>query len=177
MNASASLGSADIERPLRDAISLLDQAVRLDPKFTLAYCESARAHILIYWLGPTLERRALGEAVINNALRLQPGLPEVRLAYAWHLYFGHDYRAREQLAIAKRGLANNADVFRLEAWIDARQGNSEKRFRSSTKRSRAVHVNPLSIHDLASTLLFSRQFRPINGGYIAVLTAAASQCD
>jgi TolB-like protein len=37
-----------IEKPLREAIDFLAQAVRLDPKFTLAYCSSAEAQGLIY---------------------------------------------------------------------------------------------------------------------------------
>ena len=54
---------------------------------------------------------------MNNALRLQPDLPEVHLTYAYHLYDAYrDYkRARVQLAIALRGLPNNSDAMSLEA--------------------------------------------------------------
>jgi adenylate cyclase len=38
----------NVEKPLLEAIDLLDKAVRLDPKFTLAYCLSAEAHDLFY---------------------------------------------------------------------------------------------------------------------------------
>lgn len=123
----AVLGS---DEPLRNAITLLEQAVRLDPEFTLAYCASAQIHGLLYFCYPSPERRAAGDAAIANALRLQPDLPEVRLAYAFQLYFCYDYpdyeRIREQLTIAKRGLTNSAEVFRLEAWMDRRQGKWEK---------------------------------------------------
>jgi TolB-like protein len=62
---SAGLGSG-AEKPLRAAIDFLDQAVRLDPKFTLAYCASAHAHSLLYRLSdPTPERRALGDEAID----------------------------------------------------------------------------------------------------------------
>ena len=95
---------AGLEAPMRDAISFLEQAVRLDPNFTLAYCAAAQAHGLLYrFHDPTLERRALGDAAIDHARRLQPDLPEVHLAYAMHLYLSYrDYqRARVQLAIAE----------------------------------------------------------------------------
>jgi serine/threonine protein kinase/Tfp pilus assembly protein PilF len=143
-------------KALSDAINLLDQAVRLDPKFTLAYCESARA------LELTPERRALGEAAINSALRLQPDLPEVHLAYARHLSYGYgdqDYeRAREQLAIAKRGLANNAEVFRVEAYLDRRNGNWDKAIQNLNEAIALDPLNTLSIHELAFTYILVRQF-------------------
>ncbi|MGA7128983.1 MAG: serine/threonine-protein kinase, partial [Chthoniobacterales bacterium] len=71
----------NVDKPLADAIGLLDQAVELDPKFTLAYCALAKAHDLVYRTSDrTPERGALVEAAINNAMRLQPDLPEVHLA-------------------------------------------------------------------------------------------------
>jgi serine/threonine protein kinase/Flp pilus assembly protein TadD len=150
-------------RALSDAINLLDQAVRLDPKFTLAYCESARA------LELTPERRALGEAAINSALRLQPDLPEVHLAYARHLSYGYgdqDYqRAREQLAIAKRGLANNAEVFRVEAYLDRRNGNWEKAIQNFNEAIALDPLNTLSINELAFTYTLVRQFSNAEKAY------------
>jgi len=60
MDASASWGFNDIERPLREAIGFLERAVQLDPKFTLAYCASGLAHDLLYYYpDATPERRAL----------------------------------------------------------------------------------------------------------------------
>ena len=61
--------------------------MRLDPKFTLAYCALAQAHDRLYLLhDPTPERRALADVAIEQAMRLQPDLPEVHLAYAILLY-------------------------------------------------------------------------------------------
>ena len=39
-----SLVGGIIEKPFNEAVSLLDQALRLDPKFTLAYCAAARVN-------------------------------------------------------------------------------------------------------------------------------------
>jgi tetratricopeptide (TPR) repeat protein len=146
---------------LSDAVSLFDQAVQLDPKFTLAYCESARALGLLSFEDPTPERRALGEAAISNALRLQPDLPEVRLAYAFYLITAFVYpdyaRVQEQLAVAKHYLTNNAEVFRLEARMDRRQGNWEKAIEELNQAIALDPRNTLSISSLAATLFFSRQ--------------------
>ena len=102
-------------------------------------------------------------------MRLQPDLPEVRLAYAFHLYFGYGYpdyeRAREQLAIVRHGLANNTEVFRLEAWMDRQQGNWEKAIQEFHEAIARDPRNTLSIHDLADTLLFFRQFSAAEKAY------------
>jgi len=63
---------------------LLEQAVRLDPKFTLAYCASAQIHGLLYFTLSKPRAARNGDAAIAKALRLQPDLPEVRLAYAFN---------------------------------------------------------------------------------------------
>jgi tetratricopeptide (TPR) repeat protein len=90
-----SANARNVEK-LQRAIGFLEEAVRLDPKFTLAYCAMTKAHDLLYEYDPTSERLASGDTAINRALSLQPDLPEVQLAYAYHLYFGwSDYdRAR-----------------------------------------------------------------------------------
>src|SRR5258708_26370434 len=119
VRVSMSLGN--VEKPLIDAIAFLEQAVRLDPKFTLAYCACTTAHDGLYFLyGPTPERRALGDAALNSALSLQPDLPEVHLTYAQHLYlvYGDYERARVQLAIARRGLPNDAEAIALGGRMD-----------------------------------------------------------
>jgi tetratricopeptide (TPR) repeat protein len=150
------------EKPLAEAISLLEQAVRLDPKFTLAYCELARANGLLYVLDQAPERRPSGEAAIQSALRLEPDLPEVHLAYAYHLSYGYgsgeSQRAREQLEIAKRGLANNTDLLRLEAYMDRRQGNWEKAIREYNEAIALDPRNTFSIRELADTYLFFGEF-------------------
>ena len=152
---------AGLEGPIRNAVSFLEQAVRLDPKFTLAYCAAAHAHGLLYrFHDPTPERRALADAAIDQAIRLQPDLPEVHLAYASHLYLIYrDYkRARVQLAIVERDLANNVDVFLLEARIDRREGAFEKAIREFNEAIVRDPRNSVSIGDFATTLVITRQF-------------------
>ena len=160
MRVSMSLG--DVKKPLVDAIGFLDQAVRLDPKFTLAYCASAHAHDnLFFSCDFTPERRAFADAAVNNALGLRPDLPEVHLAYASHLYLvDHDYeRAQVQLAIARRDLPNDAEAIALGARIHRRQGQFEKANREFNETITRDPRNIVSIQELADTLYYTRQFR------------------
>jgi tetratricopeptide (TPR) repeat protein len=162
LNTRTVFTAGDSGEQLSEAILLLDRAVEVDPKFALAYCLSALAHDLLYRLSDlTPERRVLADAPLNSALHLQPDLPEVRLAYARHLYYiDRDYdRAREQLAIARRGLPNNAEAMLLAAVMDRRQGGFEKAVQELEEAITRDPRNPVSISELALTLFFTRQFR------------------
>ena len=153
---------ADIQKPLKDAAGLLDRAVQLDPKFTLAYCRSAEAHDLLYqFYDPTPEQRALGDAALSRALALEPDLPEVHLTHAYHLYAGyHNYEgAREQLSIARRGLPNDVGAIALDGYIDRRQGQFGKavqEFKDATTRDPS---NSVLVEALGTTLQAARQWR------------------
>ena len=152
----------NFEQKLRSSVDLLQRAVQLDPKFTLAYCASAEAHDLLYlYYDPTSERRAFGDAAMNNALRLQSELPEVHLAYAFHLYRTyHDYeQARVQLTIARRGLPNDAEAIVLQAYIDRREGNFQKAIQEFNEALTRDPRNTISLEELAFTLHDTRQFR------------------
>ena len=115
-NTQVAAIAGNLSESLGNAVAFLEQAVRLDPNFTLAYCVLTEAHDILYWLvDPTPDRRAMAAAAIKSALRTRPDLPEVRLAYAHYLYFVfRDYeQARVQLAIARAGLPNNAEAILL----------------------------------------------------------------
>ncbi len=159
--------------PLLEAINLLEQALRLDPKFTSAYCLSTKAHDQIY-NGPDMTpmRRALGDAAIRSALALQPELPEVHLRHAYHLYMGYrDYeRARVQLAIAKRGMPNNSELMVVAALMHRRQGNFEEAIQDFSK---AITIDPRNpMIELANTLVMSRQFSAAKKEYDRAISLA-----
>jgi TolB-like protein/Tfp pilus assembly protein PilF len=171
LRSKALLVSAKVswsEKPLREATNFLEQAVHLDPNFTLAYCVSAEVQDYLYLTYDcTPERRASAEAAINSALRLQPDLPEVHLAYAQYLYNAYrDYeRARAQLAIAKRSLVNNPEAILLEAAIDRRQGNLEKAIERLNELIAFDPGNSAAISVLAGTLMGARQYRAAEQAY------------
>jgi serine/threonine protein kinase/tetratricopeptide (TPR) repeat protein len=172
ISVRVSMNLGNVEKPLVDAIGFLGQAVRLDPKFTLAYCASAQAHDNLYFVyDPTPEQLALGNAAVDTALRLQPDLPEVHLAYASQLYLVYrDYeRARVQLAIARRGLPNDTEAIDLGGRMDRRQGQFERAIGEFHEAITRDPRNALSIQELADTLYYVRQFRAAEQAFDRVI--------
>jgi TolB-like protein/Tfp pilus assembly protein PilF len=168
----------NVEKSLSESITLLQEAVRLDPNFTLAYCASAKANAEIYHFADrTSERRKLADTAINSALRLQPDPPEVHLAYGYNLYWVYrDYqRAREQLAIAQRGLPNDTSAILLAAYMDRRQGNWDKAIQEFNQAIARDPRNPEPISELGDTLFFKRQFRAAEQAYDRLIELVPDQ--
>ena len=143
-------------------ISLLEEAIRKDPRFALAYCLIAKAQDNLYFYGidHTPERRALGDSALNEALRIRPDLPEVHLALASHLYKLRDFeRARVQIAIAAQALHNNSDLLELTADIDQVQGHWEKSTAGLERASTLDPRNPRIFVNLADTYHRLRRYR------------------
>ena len=110
----------------RQAIHLLDQAVTHDPAFYLAYCQLARAHEVLYFLGADHSPARVGQArqALEKAISVAPERGEVHLAAAWVSYHCElDYKtALAELAIARRGLPNDSAIPQLAGVIARRQG-------------------------------------------------------
>jgi len=130
-------------------ISLLQEVTQKDSKFALAYCLLAKVHDMLYVddIDRTPARRALGDAAVDEALRLRPDLAEVHLAMAFHLYYTYrDFeKARVQIAIAAQALPNNAEVLELTALIDRAQGRWEE---STAGLEKATILDPRSVEPL-----------------------------
>jgi TolB-like protein/Flp pilus assembly protein TadD len=136
----------DWKETLLKAVRLLDEAISRDGNFALAYCWAAQAHIALYWFGldHTPARLAQAKANAQKALVLAPDLGEAHLAQALVYYHGNrDYvRAREELAIARRVLPNNAEVYSVTSWIDRRQGQWEEAVKNQEK---AAELDPRNL--------------------------------
>src|SRR5262245_26724479 len=107
------------------AEELFEQAIKLDPKFAAAFAGLSMAQSWIYHeFEPTPSRREKARFNANEALRLQPDLPEGHLALGYSLYYGdRDYdRALAEFEIAKRDLPNEADAYAAIGAIQRRQG-------------------------------------------------------
>jgi TolB-like protein/Flp pilus assembly protein TadD len=130
-------------KELFDAIGLLQQALKRDPSFALAYYQLAHAHDQLYVraIDHSAERLKLAEAAIESLRRLQPDSGEAHLALAKHLYWGYlDYdKARNELAAARRALPNDRAVFLLMSYIDRRQGRWDD---SLTNIQQAISLDP-----------------------------------
>ena len=125
------------------AQAFLDEAVKRDPNFLLAWCLLAQIHGRQYLSGvdSTPARLEQAHAAVQTALRIQPDSGEAHLALARYYYQGfRDYvRARRELAIAQRTLPNNADLFALTAYIARREGQWEE---SSRNLERSLELDP-----------------------------------
>jgi len=145
------------------ALTLLEEATRKDPEFALAYCSIAEAHdaLYLFHLDRTAERLGLGDAAVNEALRLRPNLPEAHLAAALHMIVGDgNYeRAREQIAIAEKTSPNNPSVFWFRAGIDGRQGHWQEAMRNNEKAAILEPRHPKILLDLEEDYLAIRRFR------------------
>ena len=96
------------------AEELFEQAIKLDPKFAAAFAGLSMVQSWMYHESePTPARRERARLNANEALRLQPDLPEGHLALGYSYYYGdRDYgRALTEFEIAKRDLPNEADAY------------------------------------------------------------------
>jgi TolB-like protein/Flp pilus assembly protein TadD len=144
------------------AIGLLEEAVRRDPKFALAYATLSELHVNLYWTGVdhTLGRRDQARIALQKAQELQPDAGDVHLAAGTYAYHGfRDYeRARQELEAALRALPNYSPVYMMTGAVDRRQGRWDDAVRHF---DRAVELDPLnfsSVQEAAFTYEILNRF-------------------
>ncbi|PYI49365.1 MAG: hypothetical protein DMF10_01555, partial [Verrucomicrobia bacterium] len=142
------------EEKLPQAAQLLDEAVARDPQFLLAWCLLSRVHGALYWTGHdhTQARLDMANVAVQTALRLQPDAGEAHRALGTYYYYGfRNYeRASSELAIARRTLPNDAEVFLYTGLIDRRQGHWNEATRNM---ERALELDPRNLFTLQQLAL------------------------
>jgi len=153
-------------------ISFLDQAVEHDPKFVLAYCELAKAHDILYRTkqvtpveNRTVDHRALAEAALEKARRIQPDIGPLHLALAYHFLSANNdvSLARVEIDLARRTLPNSAELETTAAAIARRQSRWDDDVRA---RERAVALEPRAgdnLFFLADTYRLLRRYDRFDG--------------
>jgi TolB-like protein/Tfp pilus assembly protein PilF len=124
------------------AEQLFERATRLDPNFAKAFAALAWVEDWMYHtFDPTSARKAKAHAAAEEALRLEPDLPEAHLALGfYHYYCERDYkRALGEFAIARKSLPNSADVYLAIGAIQRRQG---KWAESTASMEKAASLSP-----------------------------------
>jgi TolB-like protein/Flp pilus assembly protein TadD len=124
---------------------LFEQAIKLDPNFSLAYAGLSMLESWVYHsFDPLPARREKARLNADEALRLQPDLPEGHLALGFSYYYGdRDYqRALAEFEIAKRGLPNEAQAYLAIGAIQRRQG---KWIESTENLEKAVALDPKNV--------------------------------
>jgi len=150
---------------LKQSEQLYERAVQLDPNFALAL---ARSSLLQSWIVHTFDRtsdrREKARALAEQALRLQPDMPEAHLAVGFSYYYGdnnYDAALRE-FEIAQRGLPNESEAYLAIGAIQRRQG---KWTESTANLEKAASLNPKDswpLQNLADNYQVLRNFDAAN---------------
>jgi TolB-like protein/Flp pilus assembly protein TadD len=132
------------------AVPLFEQAIKLDPNFALAFAGLSMVESWLYHSSdPVPARREKARLNADEALRLQPDLPEGHLALGFSYYYGdRDYeRALSEFEIAKRGLPNEAQAYLAIGAIQRRQG---KWTESTANLEKAATLDPKNVSVLTN---------------------------
>jgi TolB-like protein/Tfp pilus assembly protein PilF len=128
---------------LFQGLSLLEEAVRRDPNFYLAYCLMAEIDLDLYWGGfdHTPGRRDHALSALKQAEGINPDAGDVHLQKADYAYHGfRDYEtARSELELARKSLPNSSRLYTMIAAIDRRQARWDEAVRNF---DRAVELDP-----------------------------------
>ncbi len=154
---------------------LFEQAIKLDPNFALAFAGLSMVESWLYHSSdPVPARREKARLNADEALRLQPDLPEGHLALGFSYYYGdRDYeRALAEFEIAKRGLPNDAQAYLAIGSIQRRQG---KWTESTANLERAAALDPKNadiLRNLAFSYMAERKFETADKILDRVIVAA-----
>lgn len=127
---------------LATAIDFLEEAIRLDPTFALAHATLSQLHGEFYYLGPdhSESRLAAQRTAAEEALRLQPDLPQTRFAIGYLYYVTKDYRkALEEFNRCLDGMPNESRARHFVAMAHRRLGDWEEALSSARQ---AIDLDP-----------------------------------
>jgi TolB-like protein/Flp pilus assembly protein TadD len=157
------------------AEQLFEQATKLDPNFAAAFAGLSMAESWAYHsFDPAPARRDKARLAADEALRLQPDLPEGHLALGFSYYYGdRDYEhALAQFEIAKRGLPNEAEAYMAIGAIQRRQG---KWAESNANLEKAAALDPKNagiLFNLGYSYLARRNFEAADKIFDRAIAAA-----
>jgi TolB-like protein/Flp pilus assembly protein TadD len=143
------------------AEDLFEQAIKLDPKFATAFAGLSMVESWIYHsFDPLPARREKARLNADEALQLQPDLPEGHLALGFSYYYGdRDYeRALAEFEIAKRDLPNEAEAYMAIGAIQRRQGKWTESIANLEKAAALDPKNVKFLVNLASSYGGLRSF-------------------
>jgi TolB-like protein/Flp pilus assembly protein TadD len=143
------------------AVPLFEQAIKLDPNFALAFADLSMVESWLYHSSdPVPARREKARLNADEALRLQPDLPEGHLALGFSYYYGdRNYqRALAEFEIAKRDLPNESQAYLAIGAIQRRQGKWAESTANLEKAAALDPKNPSILINLAYSYIALRNF-------------------
>lgn len=161
--------------PTLQAEQLLEQATKLDPKFADAFAMLAGVENWIYHsFDPVPTRAEKSRAAIKEAFRLQPDLAWAHFAQGFYYYYiDRNYEgALAELALAQRGLPNNAEIYLARGAIERRQG---KWAESTADLEKAASLDPKNawvLQNLAFNYISTRKYELADKTFDRAIEAA-----
>ena len=140
---------------LKAASGFYAQAVRLDPKFALAWARGSNDDGLIYFqaFDRSPERLEAARHGAEMAMQLAPESPEAWLAKGSFLYHTQDFDgARDAFAQADKRWPNNPEILAAKGYLERRSGHFEQGIALLTRSLERDPQNLGNITSLADTL-------------------------
>src|SRR5712692_5213717 len=154
---------------------LFEQAIKLDPNFAVAFAGLSMVESWVHHsFDPVAARREKARLNADEALRLQPDIPEGHLALGFSYYYGdRDYeRALAEFDIASRGLPNESQAYLAIGSIQRRQG---KWTESTANFEKAAALDPKNgplLLNLAYSYMAQRDFETADKTLDRVIAAS-----
>ena len=163
---------------LLQAAQLLEDAIKRDPNFLLAYTALVEVHTDLYWgaFDHTPARLELART-LEKAEAIAPNAGEVHFAKGLLAYHGYrDYAgAHSEFSLALRSLPNSAHLLMTIAALDRREGRWEDAFRNFLRAVELDPVDPPTLQETAFT--YSRLRRPAEAAEYLERAVAANPND
>jgi eukaryotic-like serine/threonine-protein kinase len=151
-----------VEKSLNQKVELLEKATQRDPNFALAYCALAKTQVDLADMIDDPKQLEAAKTAAEAALRLRPDLGEVHLELARYYFFSFDYnRAREELAIVRRKLPNNAEALDIEGRIGRHENRWDASLANLEKASELDPRNSKIAYHLGRTYFEMRRYHEL----------------
>jgi TolB-like protein/Flp pilus assembly protein TadD len=126
-----------------NAIELYEKAIKLDPRFALAYSGIAKCLIDQYWQYRDHREDIKSKTIekIDKAFEIEPDLPDAHLALGIYFYYGYlNYpEALKQFELVLKYQPENTDALYWTAAVHRRSGNLEM---AKTEFVKGMELNP-----------------------------------
>jgi len=151
------------------ATELYRRAVTADPGFALAYARLSYLASYLHWYGVDTSSAVIDDAraAAEQALALQPDLPEAHLAMGYVHYWCHrDYAAAlREFAIAQASLPNNAEVIAAIGYVYRRQGDAARGVPEIKQAMALDPRNSLLPREIANSYTALRHYAEADAAY------------
>jgi len=143
--------------------------VELDPIFALAYTHLSKVHAKTYFFyyDRSEERIAMAKQAVDEAIRLNPELPEAHIALGFYYYRCHlDYdHALEEFAIARKSQPNNSELLKGIGVVQRRQGELKQALANFSRLFELTPLSYVAAEEVGGTLMLLRKYQEAESYY------------